>query len=162
MLLSDPNPQLRRPLLCVWGREPLPSGGRLPRAEAVYRCDEDRDALISVQGGAVVHEAWLDTGARARSRPRWVAADAGIVLPHRRSFLGAFYVASVIGTERPGRSRPLTMPAPDPTRENATGTVATVISEESPGTGHWARLFAWRLAALALAGALFTWIDHAG
>ncbi len=162
VLLRDPNPRLTRPLLCVWSSEPLPTGGRLPPAETVYRCDESRDALLSVQGGAVVHEAWLDTGARARSRPHWVAADAGIALPHRRSFLGSFYVASVIGSERPGRARPLTMPAPDPTRENATGTIATVISEESPGTGHWARLFAWRLAGLTLVDAVSAWIGRAG
>lgn len=161
VLLDDPNPRLTRPLLCAWTQEPLPSGGRLPHAEAVYRCDENRHALLSVQGAAVVHEAWLDTGPRARSRPRWVAADAGIALPHRRSFLGALYVASVIGSERPGRARPLTMPAPNPTTENATGTVATVISEESPGSGNRARLFAWRLAGLTLAGVVFAWIDRA-
>jgi hypothetical protein len=161
-LLDDPNPRMTRPLLCIWREEPLPAEGRLPRAEVVYRCDEKRDALISVRGGAVVHEAWLDSGPRARSRPRWVAADAGIALPLRRSFLGDWYVASAIDAERPGRARPLTMRAPDPTTENATGTIATVISEETPSSGHWFRLFAWRLAALAVAGAALTWIGRTG
>jgi hypothetical protein len=161
-LLDDPNPRMTRPLLCIWSEEPLPAQGRLPRAEVVYRCDEKRDALISVRGGAVVHEAWLDSGPRARSRPRWVAADAGIALPQRRSFLGDWYVASAIDAERPGRARPLTMRAPDPTTENATGTIATVISEETPGSGHWFRLFAWRLAALAVVGAALTWIGRTG
>ncbi|MCW2836014.1 MAG: hypothetical protein JWQ15_128 [Marmoricola sp.] len=161
-LLDDPNLRMTRPLLCIWSEEPLPAEGRLPRAEVVYRCDEKRDALISVRGGAVVHEAWLDSGPRARSRPRWVAADAGIALPLRRSFLGDWYVASAIDAERPGRARPLTMRAPDPTTENATGTIATVISEETPGSGHWFRLFAWRLAALAVAGPALTWIGRTG
>jgi hypothetical protein len=156
VLLDDPNPRVTRPLLGVWNEEPLASGGRIPPPQAVYRCDEDRDALLSIQGGAVVHEAWLDTGASERSHPRWVAADAGIALPHRRAVMGRWYLASLIGAERPARARTLTMPAPNPTRENETGAIANVISQETPGTGHWARLFAWRLVILAIVAALFS------
>ena len=29
----------------------------------------------------VVHEAWVDTGPRRWSKPRWVAADAGLAVP---------------------------------------------------------------------------------
>jgi hypothetical protein len=151
VLLHDPNPRRPRPLLGVWSEEPVPAGGRMPRAEAVYRCDRRRDALLSEQGAVVVHEAWLDTGLRAGARPRWVAADAGIALPRRRATFGRRYLASAIGAPRPARGRPLTMPAPDPTTETETGTVATVISEPRPGAGPWVRLFAWRLACLALA-----------
>jgi hypothetical protein len=151
VLLHDPSPRRSRPLLGVWSEEPVPAGGRMPRAEAVYRCDRRRDALLSEQGAVVVHEAWLDTGLRAGARPRWVAADAGIALPRRAATFGRRYLASAIGAQRPARGRPLTMPPPDPTTETETGTVATVISEPTPGTGPWVRLFAWRVACLALA-----------
>lgn len=152
VLLDDPNPRVTRPLLGVWSEEPVPAGGRLPRAEAVYRCDAARDALVSSQGAVVVHEAWLDTGPRQGSRPGWVAADAGIVLPHRRALFGRSHLGSNLAGERPARARPLSMPAPNPTTENETGTVSSVITMAKPGTGRWARLFAWRLVLLALAG----------
>jgi hypothetical protein len=158
VLVHDPNPRVSRPLLGVWSKEPLPSEGLLPRADAVYRCDVTQAALLSRQGGAVVHQAWLDTGPRARSQPRWVAADAGIALPQRRAVLGRWYLASVIGTERPARARPLGMPAPNPTREAETGTIANVISETKPGTGRWARMFAWRLASLVLVAGVIVWL----
>jgi uncharacterized membrane protein YidH (DUF202 family) len=149
VLLHDPSLRRPRPLLGVWSEEPVPVAGRMPRAEAVYRCDRRRDALLCEQGAVVVHEAWLDTGLPAGARPRWVAADAGIALPRRAATFGRRYLASAIGAQRPARGRPLTMPAPDPTTE--TEAVATVISEPTPGTGPWVRLFAWRLAGLALA-----------
>jgi hypothetical protein len=152
VLLNDPNPRVTRPLLAVWSEEPVPTGGGLPRPEAVYRCDASRDALISSPGAVIVHEAWLDTGPRPGSRPDWVAADAGIVLPHRRALFGRSYLGSKLAGERPARARPLTMPAPNPTTENETGTVSSVITTATPGTGRTARLFAWRLVALALAG----------
>jgi len=158
VLLHDPSPRAAQPLLGVWSEEPLPSDSRLPRAEAVYRCDAERKALLSMQGGAVVHEAWMDTGPRARSLPRWVAADAGIALPHRRAVLGRRHLASVLGTERPARARSLTMPAPNPTRETETGTFVGVISEAKHGTGRWARMFAWRLAALTLVALGLLWL----
>ena len=63
-LLNDPNARVTRPLLGVWNEEPL-SQGRLPRAEAVYRCDEERSALMSPPGRVIVHEAWVDTGRRS-------------------------------------------------------------------------------------------------
>src|SRR5680860_1147737 len=157
VLLHDPSPRVAQPLLGVWSEEPLPSDGRLPQAEAVYRCDAERKALLSMQGGAVVHEAWLETGPRARSLPRWVAADAGIALPHRRVVLGRRYLASVLGNERPARARPLTMPAPNPTTETETGSFVGVISETKSGTGRWARMFAWRLAGLTLVALVLMW-----
>ena len=78
-LLNDPNARVTRPLLGLWNEEPM-TQGRLPRAEAVYRCDEERSALMSPPGRVIVHEAWVDTGkhsglpaamggGRRRSRP---------------------------------------------------------------------------------------------
>jgi hypothetical protein len=81
MLLHDPAPRMVRPLLGVWSQAPAQRGGRLPKPEQVYRCDEDRDDLESFQGDVVVHEAWVDTGPRRWSKPRWVAADAGLAVP---------------------------------------------------------------------------------
>ncbi|MEO7351091.1 MAG: hypothetical protein ABIW17_04255 [Marmoricola sp.] len=155
-LVRDPHLPGTRPLLGVWSKEPVPVGGQLPRAEAVYRCDAARDALFSTRGAVVVHQAWV--GAPSGSRPRWVVADAGIALPRHRALLGPHRLDSVIGTERPARARTLSMPAPNPTTEAETGMFVTVISEPTSGTGPWARLFAWRLAALALAGAVLAWL----
>jgi hypothetical protein len=156
VLLRDPNPRARRPLLGVWAEEPVPAGGRLPRAAAVYRCDATRDALRSTQGAVVVHEAWLDTGPRAGSRPGWVAADAGVALPQRRALFGRWYLGTTLGDQRPARARPLTMPEPNPTRENQTGTVSSVISTSTPDTGRWVRLYAGRLVVLAVAATVLT------
>ena len=112
VLLDDPAPRMMRPLLGVWSEPPSPHSGRLPKPERVYRCDEERVELQSHQGDAVVHEAWVDTGPRRFSKPRWVAADGGIVLPHRRALFGRWYLSALIGGERPGRPRPLTLPPP--------------------------------------------------
>ncbi len=158
LLLRDPNPRVSRPLLGVWTQEPAHVEGRLPPAEAVYRCDARRDALLSTQGGLVVHEAWLDTGPGAHARPRWVAADAGIALPHRQATLGRRYLASIVASERPARARQLSMPAPHPTTEAAPGTAARGITGATPETGRWVWLFAWRLAGLVLAGAVLAWL----
>ena len=76
-LLSDPNARVTRPLLGVWSEEPLPKG-RLPRAEAVFRCDEERSALMSATGRVVVHEAWVDTGEAVQlpARAGWSRTQA--------------------------------------------------------------------------------------
>jgi hypothetical protein len=159
LLLKDPSTRASRPLLGVWSKEPVPVGGRLPPAEVAYRCDAKHDALISTQGAAAVHEAWVETGPGPRSRPRWVVADAGVVLPQRRAVLGARYLTSIVGTERPGRARPLTMPVPHPSTETVTGTAARVVTETACGSEELLRLFAWRLAGLVLAGVVFAWLS---
>ncbi|MET0997435.1 MAG: hypothetical protein ABWX73_01860, partial [Marmoricola sp.] len=158
VLVRDPKSRAARPLLGVWSKEPRPVDGRLPLAEAVYRCDARQHALASTQGAVVVHEAWVEAGPASRSRPRWVVADAGVALPQRQAVLGRQYLASIIGTERPARARPLTMPVPRLTTETATG-VARVVTETTPGTGPWLRLFAWRLAGLVLVGLVLSWLS---
>ena len=156
-LLNDPNARMTRPLLGVWSQEPPPQG-RLPRAEAVYRCDEERSPLMSPPGRVIVHEAWVDKGPRSGARPRWVVADAGLALPHRGAAFGRWYLASLIGAERPAGARPLTVRSPHPDTEPAPAVASTLISEETPVFGSWARQFAWRLAALLGVALVFTWL----
>ncbi len=159
VVLRDPRPRGTGPLLAVWRQEPVLAGGRLPRADAVYRCDPLRDALFSARSAVVVHEAWVDSGPRAGSRPRWVAADAGVALPRQRALLGSRRVEAELGQARPARSRSLSMPAPNPTTESETGTFVTVISEPAPETRHLLVLLAWRLAVLALAALVLLWVS---
>ena len=133
--------------------------GRLPRAEAVYRCDEERSALMSPPGRVIVHEAWVDTGRHSGSRPRWVVADAGLALPHRGAALGRWYLASLIGSERPAGARPLTVRSPHPDTEPSSALARHPDQRaDSRVFGSWARLFAWRLAALLGVALIFTWL----
>ncbi len=154
MVLADPRPRVKRPLLGVWSTSPVPVEGRLPLAESVYRCEGTRSALVSPAGSAVVHEAWLDAAPSTRSGhfsvPRWVAADAGLALPQRQVVMGPRYLASIIGTERPTRARPLTMPAPNPTAETATAAPVLAMTEPTSGTARLLGLFSWRLVVLVL------------
>lgn len=152
VLLHDPNPRVTRPLLGVWDEEPRATYGRLPKADHVYRADEDRDDLLSYQGACVVHEAWVDAGRRSWSRPRWVAADGGIALPHRRALLGRWYLASVISAQHPRLDR-LSVRAPDPADEAGPD---SVVQEVAPLTAGLARALTWRLALVAGIAVAFT------
>ena len=146
VLLNDPTPQMVRPLLGIWSQEPLTVEGRFPAPEQVYRADDDVDVLLCYPGSVVVHEAWVDTGKRAGSKPRWVAADSGIALPHRIATLGSWTMANHIRAERPGPAIPLTRPMPRPRTEAIT---------EVPDLGNFAVKVAWRAAGLAAIGVLF-------
>jgi hypothetical protein len=150
VLLHDPAPRMIRPLLGVWSTAPTQHGGRMPKPEHVYRCDDKLTALECHQGSVVVHEAWVDTGRRRRSRPRWIAADAGIALPHRRSVFGRWYLSNLISGERPGQPRPLTLQQPRPGND--------VIVELGRGGGSFPAALAGRLAALAAVGLLSYWL----
>ena len=83
VVLLDHSAALR-PTLGIWSTPPVAGGGRIPPPEQVYLCCDQRDALLCT-GATVVYEAWVGTGARRTSKPRWVAADAGIAVPHRRT-----------------------------------------------------------------------------
>ena len=77
-----------RPLAAVWWRDPT-RGERLARADAVYRADEEAaDEMHADASEVVVHRAWVDTG----FKPRWIAADRGVVIPHRRALVGRWHV----------------------------------------------------------------------
>jgi hypothetical protein len=147
LLLHDPNPRAFRPLLAVWSERP-PGGTRLPKPEQVWRCDDEVDQLESFQGDPVVHEAWVDTGPRFWSKPRWVRADAGIALPHRRALLGRWYVSLVLRSARSEEARRLTLDDPHAVPD---------IAEELPLEGRLLRSVAGRgvlLAALVAAAVL--------
>jgi hypothetical protein len=150
VLLHDPTPRMIRPLLGIWSEEPVAGAGRLPKPERVYRCDDDVDVLESYQGSVVVHEAWVDTGKHPGSKPRWVAADSGIALPHRRALFGRWFMSSLIGGDRPDPATRLTMPAPHPRTE--------AIVEVSPDLGSFPVKVAWRLAGLVATALAFVWL----
>lgn len=151
VLLADPTPGTMRPLLGIWLNPPVVRGGRMQKPEEVYRCGDEHDVLECHQGSVVVHEAWVDTGPRPTSKPRWVAADAGIALPHRRALLlGPWYMSSLIRGERPGRPVPLTRRAPNPDTE--------APFDARPDHGSFPVALAWRLAVLAAAGLIFSWL----
>jgi hypothetical protein len=139
VLLHDPNPRALRPLLAVWAQPPPPRE-RLPKPQSVWRCDDELDELKSSQGSVVVHEAWLDTGPRSWSKPRWVCADAGIAVPHRRALLGRWYMSMVVRSARPGEARRLTLGDPHAVPQAA---------EELPLGGSLLRSVAWRIVLLA-------------
>lgn len=103
VLLHDPTPRMIRPLLGVWTEEPVVRASVYPQPDVVFRCDDDLDDLLSHQGEVAVHEAWVDTSGRGIRGARWVAADAGVALPHRRAFLGRWFFSSLTRAERPGR-----------------------------------------------------------
>jgi hypothetical protein len=148
VVLHDANPRALRPLLGVWSDRPT-AGQRLPKADRVYRCDDELDDLMSFQGHVRVHEAWVDTGRRPCSKPRWVAANDGIAVVHRRSLFGRWYFSMLTRRDRPGPSTPLTIvvvaspnpPAPEPSR---------------PGQGVRSGIV-WRILLLAFIAALMWW-----
>lgn len=111
VLLDDPNPRVVRPLLAVWPQA-APPGARPPKPDSVWRCDDELDELMSFQGSIEVHEAWLDRGPRSWSKPRWVRADAGIALPHRRAWLGRWYLNLLLRRDRRAKPRRLTIDDP--------------------------------------------------
>jgi hypothetical protein len=150
VLLHDPAPRMIRPVLGIWPEPPVPRQGRLPKPERVYRCDEDRVDLLSYQGHVVVHEAWLDTGPRRGSKSRWVAADAGVALPHRRAVFGRWYMSARLAGERPRRPRPLTLPVPHADQR--------AVIESHPDVGSLTIATATRLAILGGIGVVFSWI----
>lgn len=99
--------------------------------------------LLSHQGSIKLHEAWLDTGPRSWSKPRWVTANDGIALPHRRAFLGRLYVSILLRAERPDRPERLSVRAPHPSQD------VDQSLQKVPGLG---RAIGWRLGVLALTG----------
>ena len=148
VLLDDPTPRMIRPLLGVWSEEPVVEGSVFPKPDLVFRCDDDLDDLLSHQGGVEVHEAWVDTSGRGMRGARWVAADAGGVLPHRRAVLGRWYFSSMTRAERPGPAQPLRSARPDPAAPRHASTPA-------PGGPGLLVKVAWRVAAMAVAAVFF-------
>ena len=150
VLLNDPAPKMVRPLLAVWAERPVVAGGVFPKADHVYRADEEVTGLLSYQGSVELHEAWVDTGPRRWSKPRWVAANDGIALPHRRAFLGRLYVSMLLRAERPDRPEALTIREPNPAQD---------VDQRLPALPGFGRAIAWRVAVLALGGVAAGWLS---
>ncbi|HMG30575.1 MAG TPA: hypothetical protein VK585_10700 [Jiangellaceae bacterium] len=150
VLLEDVNPRALRALLAIWSMKPE-AGERLPKPDRVFRCDDELEELKSFPGDVVVHEAWVDTGPRPSSKPRWIAADAGISVPHRRAVLGRWYVSVLMRHDRPAPPRPLTIGAPTP--------AAVPVVERAPLEGSLLGEVGWRCVLLSALAVLATWLS---
>ena len=150
VLLRDPAPKMVRPLLAVWSERPVAKNDAFPKPDHVYRADEEVDDLLSFQGSIELFEAWVDTGPRRWSKPRWVASNEGIALPHRRAFLGRLYVSILLRAERPDRPERLSIREPHPSQD------VDLRLPRIPGFG---RAVGWRLAVLAIAGIAAGWLS---
>ena len=146
VLLEDANPRAIRPLLAIWATKPavgerLQAGPRLP----LRRRTEDLELTADV----VVREAWIDTGSHPSSKPRWIAADAGIAVPHRRAILGRWYVSMLTRHDRPASPKPVIIGAPTP--------AAVTVVDREPLEGSLAEL-GWRCVVLSGLAALAWWV----
>ena len=150
VLLRDPAPKMVRPLLAVWSERPVAKNGAFPKADHVYRADEEVDDLLSFQGSIELFEAWVDTGPRSWSKPRWVAANDGIALPHRRAVLGRLYVSMLLRAERPDRPERLGIREPHPSQD---------VDQTLPRIPGFGRAVGWRLAVLAVTGVAVGWLS---
>ena len=99
----------------------------------------------------MVHEAWADIGPGSTSKPRWIAADAGIAVPHRGALFGRWYVSALIRPDRPGAPAPLTVDAPMP--------AAVPVVERAPLEGSLFGEVGWRCVVLAGIAALAWWLS---
>jgi hypothetical protein len=150
VLLEDTNPRAIRPLLGIWSARP-PADKPLPKPDLVYRCDDELADLKSYAGDVVVHEAWIDTGHTPSAKPRWIVADAGIAVPHRRAILGRWYASALIRHDRPAPPKPLTISAPAP--------VAVPAVDHAPLQGSLLRSVGWRCAVLTGIALLAWWVS---
>ena len=149
VLLDDPNPRAIRPLLAVWNERPAP-GERLHKPDSVWRCDDELDELESTPGDVEVHEAWVDTGRRSWSKPRWVRADAGLAVPHRRSMFGRWYANTTMRGDRPGEAHPLTLSDPHAAPAGVTGDERLELEGSLLGSTAWRLVFLALLAVLVV------------
>ncbi len=150
VLLEDVNPRALRGLLAIWSTKPE-AEERLPKPDHVYRCDDELEDLKSYPGDVVVHVAWVDTGARRSSKPRWIAAEAGIAVPLRRAVLGRWYTSMLIRHDRPAPPRPLTIGAPTP--------AAMPVVERAPLEGSVLGEVGWRCVVLSGLAVLVSWLS---
>ena len=109
--------------------------------------------MYARRGGVEVHEAWVDTGPRSWSKPRWVRADAGITVPHRRSLFGRWYFGMTTRADRPGNPAPLTLEDPHATPPGLTADEPLQLGGSLAGST------AGRVAALAVLATVIVLID---
>jgi len=152
VLLHDPNPRAVRPLLAIWPDRP-PPGERLPKPESVWRCNDELLELESVQEHVEVHEAWVDTGPRSWSKPRWVRADGGIAVPHRRSMFGRWYFGRIARRDHARDPVPLTVDDPRTAFSGVAGDEPLELG------GSLAASTGGRVAGLAVLAAVLVLVD---
>ena len=138
-----------RPLVAVWWQQPT-TDGDLTRPDAVYRADDDAATdLSSTASAVIVHRAWVDTG----WKPRWIAAEEGVVVPHRRALLGPWHFRLLTRDAEVGDLVELHHSAP---------TSAMSVHIERRGHPHrFVPMVAWRLLA-APVGLLLPLLDGPG
>ena len=143
-LIRDPTPRTVRPLLSVWWTDPT-RGERLPRPDGVYRADEETARHLKTSVADLeIRRAWIDRGRFRRSKPRWVGTEGGVIVPHRRSFLGRFFVRLLTRKSQVPEPIDLHHRQPDPSHPSD--------SPQVPGAKQHrlAPMIAWRLGAAAL------------
>lgn len=78
----------------IWDEPPGDDPWRQPPS-TVLRCDDELVDLVCSAQAVEVHEAWIDQGPRRRSKPRWVLADRGVAVPHRRAWFAHLYLRAI-------------------------------------------------------------------
>ena len=155
-VIDDPAPKTWRPLLAVWWDDPC-THTRLDKPDAVYRGDDETSAHLECPASDVtVHRAWIDTGLSPASKPRWLGAEEGVAVPHRRMILGRWYVHRVT---RRSDVRP-----PEPLRHGPPNPGQTFVSETSFDRHRLGGMVAWRLlgAGVALGLSFLLLADNPG
>ena len=154
-VIDDPAPKTMRPLVPVWEHDPT-TGGRLAKPDVVYRADGETSTHLESSASAVeVRRAWIDTGWRPGAKPRWIGVGEGVVVPHRRSFLGRWYVSRVTRSSSVRPPTPLERAAPDYQMQAAQPTPVA-------NPHRLAGMVLWRLALVAVGIGLAILLDEGG
>lgn len=143
-LVNNPIPRTWRPLLAVWWGDPR-GADRLARPDVVFLADDETGKDLVSSNPVRVWRAWIDSGAYAWAKPRWVGVSEGVIIPHRRTPFGRWYVRSSTRRARVGNPIAMEQGPPD---------VDAVYRPPSPeGPVHDFRtMFLWRLGiVLAIA-----------
>jgi len=130
-----------RPLVAVWWDDPT-RHDRLPTPDVAYRADDETgEELVSTQTHPSVHQAWVDTGSWWGAKPRWIGADAGVLVAHRRALLGRWQAKLLLRRGEVGQVVPLRHGPP---------TVPPLV-DDAPAVRHTlAPMVAWRLLLIPI------------
>ena len=154
-VIDDPAPKTMRPLVPVWERDPT-TAARLAKPDVVYRADGDTSThLESAATDVEVRQAWIDTGSWSGAKPRWIGFSDGVAVPHRRSFLGRWYVHRV--------TRKTETPPPAPLRHSAPDYRLQAAQPAPPDKPHrLVGMLLWRLLLVAAGVGLAFFLDEGG
>lgn len=158
VLIEDAIPKTWRPLLAIWDRDPVREKGLEP-PDVVYRADDETGAHLKSLGKIRVMRAWIDTGRRGmNSKPRWVATDEGVIVPHRRSIGGGLLVRGMT------QKRPIEGPRPFSSSPPQQGVPPLPLGPEPLGTPKhkFPLMFFGRLIATLLLVVIVGFFDDDG